>query len=1208
MLGQVARFELRYQATSAIFWITSLIFFGMSFWFTVSDSLRVGWGGYVVRNSPYTVAFNTEIMSVFAIFIVTAFVSNVLLRDDETRFSPILQATSLSKADYFFGRFLGAYGTCCLVFLGVPLGEIAAAAMPWLDPATVGAFRLDTYLYAYFVLGLPTLFILGACLFALATVTRSMLATYVAAIVFLMAYFLSQRFLNRPDIQQIAGLLDPYGLAAFKGMTQYWSPAERNLRLAPVTGVMLANRVLWIAVAVGLLAITWRAFRRGIADSRFEKKAAAKEAIQPVSTSARTTGSMPKPAAHTGGAAALAALTRFDVLSVLRNPVVLVLLGLALGNNFIVLWFAGDDQINITLPVTRILINALSDELAVIPLVIATFYAGELVWRDRERRMHDIVGATPTSDWVFVLPKIIAIAIVLMIMVLLSAGAAIVVQAAKGYFNFEFDKVLSWYLLPWLITMAQYAVLAVFIQMLVPNKYSGLLVVLLVVAAKIALPKLGWEDHLYLYASTLPVPLSDMNGQGEFARHALWYRAYWTGIAAILLVLSYALWRRGGTATLPQRLRQVSGRIRGTAAGVLLVSLLVVLGAGGTVVYNTRILNEWRTQADSENWSAEYERQLFPFKALPLPRITDVKLAIDIHTQAPRVLVRGSYVIENKNAVPLKELPVFWARQLESTAVLGSDSVAELQLRSLDVQGARMIREIPDLHFRLYAFDSPLEPGQRAEIRFETIREQTGFRNSNNENRVVENGSFLNSWEITPALGVHNLYALHDRTARRRHGLPDELRPAKLEDESARATQYLRPDSDWVNAEISVSAAKDQTIVAPGERIETTVVGDRQTVLFRTTAPIQNFFTVLSARYQRATDHWNGIALEVYHQPEHHYNVDRMLKAMKASLEYYSQSFSPYQFNHLRIAEFPAYRNLAQAFPGTVAYSEAAGFIVAPPTPDRRYDGVTRVTAHETAHQWWAHQLIGADMQGQTVLSETLAEYSALMVMERMHGLQDIHWFLRASLDSYLKARGNDLTGEVPLERVEGQGHIRYTKGGMVMYLLKDLMGEDAINRALRSLLQDYAFKGAPYPTSRDLIQRLRAQATAEQQPLITDLFEKITTYDFKVASARKSKRADGKWELSIELDARKFYADEKGTQAEAPLEALIDIGVFTADPATPEFGADSVLYLQRQVVRSGSQTLSLVVDQEPQFVGADPYSKYIDVTPTDNVVAITGD
>lgn len=1208
MLSHVARFELRYQATSAIFWITSLIFFGMTFWFVASDALRVGWGGYVVRNSPYTVAYNTVIMSVFAIFIVTAFVSNVLLRDDETRFSPILQATSLTKFDYFFGRFLGALGTSCLVFLSVPLGALAAAAMPWIDPATVGAFRADTYLYAYFVLGVPTLFILGASLFALATVTRSMLATYVAAIVLLMIYFLTHRYLNQPEVQQIGALLDPYGLSAFKAMTQYWTPAERNLQLAPITGLMLANRILWLIVAVVLLAVTWRAFSRGgLAEVKHEKKSLPTDASRQPAPAAPALKVSPQPPTRSGGWAPLGTLIRFDVLSVLRNPVFLVLLGIALSNNVLILWFAGDDLINITLPVTRILINALSDELALVPLVIATFYAGELVWRDRERRMHDIVGATPTGDWVFVLPKIIAIAIVLMLMVLISAAAAMAVQAIKGYFHFEFDKYLGWYLLPWLITMAQYAVLAVFIQMLVPNKYSGLLVVLLVIAAKIALPKLGWEDHLYLYASTPPVPLSDMNGQGDFAWHAMWYRAYWSGIAAVLLVLTYALWRRGGAAPLVQRLKLLPSRLKGGAGLALLASTIIVLGMGGTIVYNTRVLNEWRTQADSAAWSAEYERQLFPFKALPLPRITDVKLDIDLHTEAPRVITRGSYVIENKTAAPLSDVPVFWARRLESTAVLGADSVAELRLRSMEVQGARMSREIADLHFRVYTFDTPLAPGQRAEIRFETVREQDGFRNSNNENRVVENGTFLNNWEITPALGVHNLYALKDRTARRRHGLSDELRPARLEDEGARGSHYFRPDSDWVNAEISVSLAKDLTVVAPGDRGKTTIEGDRQTVHFKTTAPIHNFFTVLAARYQVQADAWNKVALEVYHHPEHAYNVKRMLSAMKASLDYYTQSFSPYQFNHLRIAEFPAYRNLAQAFPGTIAFSEAAGFVVAQPTAERPYDGVTRVTAHETAHQWWAHQLIGADMQGQTVLSETLAEYSALMVMERMHGLQDIHWFLRASLDSYLRARGSDTTGEVPLERVEEQGHIRYTKGGMVMYLLKDLMGEEAVNRALQSLLQDYAFKGPPYPTSRDLIQRLRAEATPEQQPLITDLFERITTYDFKVIQASKSRRADGKWDVSIELDARKFHADGKGAQAEASLQAMVDIGVFAADPAKAQFNASKVLHLQHQSLRTGRQTLTVVVDKEPQFVGADPYSKYIDVSPSDNVIALTG-
>src|SRR5262249_17247118 len=158
----------------------------------------------------------------------------------------------------------------------------------------------------------------------------------------------------------------------------------------------------------------------------------------------------------------------------------------------------------------------------------------------------------------------------------------------------------------------------------------------------------------------------------------------------------------------------------------------------------------------------------------------------------------------------------------------------------------------------------------------------------------------------------------------------------------------------------------------------------------------------------------------VYYHPPHAYNVDRMLRAMKASLDYYSTNFSPYQFRQLRIVEFPDYANFAQAFPGTIPYSEAAGFIFDSSNPDR-IDFITYITAHETGHQWWAHQVIGADMQGQTVLSETLAQYSALMVMERMYGQPESRRFLKSSLDSYLRNRGTDIVGEVPLERVENQ-------------------------------------------------------------------------------------------------------------------------------------------------------------------------------------------
>jgi aminopeptidase N len=76
------------------------------------------------------------------------------------------------------------------------------------------------------------------------------------------------------------------------------------------------------------------------------------------------------------------------------------------------------------------------------------------------------------------------------------------------------------------------------------------------------------------------------------------------------------------------------------------------------------------------------------------------------------------------------------------------------------------------------------------------------------------------------------------------------------------------------------------------------------------------------------------------------------------------------------------------------------------------------------------------------------------------------------------------------------------------MYLLQERLGENAVNRALRTVLDKYKFKGAPYPRSLDLIQALRAEVkTPEQQALITDLFERITLYDLKAVEPTAVKR-----------------------------------------------------------------------------------------------------
>ncbi|HEY5290252.1 MAG TPA: M1 family aminopeptidase, partial [Caulobacteraceae bacterium] len=310
-------------------------------------------------------------------------------------------------------------------------------------------------------------------------------------------------------------------------------------------------------------------------------------------------------------------------------------------------------------------------------------------------------------------------------------------------------------------------------------------------------------------------------------------------------------------------------------------------------------------------------------------------------------------------------------------------------------------------------------------------------------------------------------------------------------------------------------------------------------------------------------------------------------------------------FRQVRIVEFPDYAQFAQSFAGTFPWSEGLGFIADYRDP-ARIDMVTYIAAHEFAHQWWGHQMVGADQQGATALSETLAQYSALRVMRQMYGPDRVRKFLKYELDSYLRARGGEVAEEQPLEKVEeDQGYIHYRKGSLVMYRLADEIGEDAVNRALRSLLAKYAFKDAPYPTALDLVAALRAQAPADKQQLITDLFEKITLYDLKAEDAVAHRRPDGRYDVVLTVSAEKFYANGTGVEGAAPMNETVDIGLFTARPGDADFGQGNVLMLAKTPTTSGVHTLRFVTTVKPTFAGIDPYNELIDRNSGDNTIAV---
>jgi aminopeptidase N len=229
------------------------------------------------------------------------------------------------------------------------------------------------------------------------------------------------------------------------------------------------------------------------------------------------------------------------------------------------------------------------------------------------------------------------------------------------------------------------------------------------------------------------------------------------------------------------------------------------------------------------------------------------------------------------------------------------------------------------------------------------------------------------------------------------------------------------------------------------------------------------------------------------------------------------------------------------------------------------------------------------------------------MVMKHMYGPDMIRRFLNYELDRYLRARGGDPLPEQPLVTVENQGYIHYRKGSLVMYRLQDEIGEDAVNRALRALLAKFAFKGPPYPTARDLVGFLRAEAPPDKQALITDLFERITLYDLKAVRASAKHRPDGRWDIALTVSAQKLYADGSGREHPAPMNEMLNVGLFTAEPGKPGFDPSKVISMQRMPVRSGVQVLRLVSDREPKYAGVDPYNKLIDRNADDNVTRVGG-
>ncbi|HXE79362.1 MAG TPA: M1 family aminopeptidase [Vicinamibacterales bacterium] len=1182
MLRHVAAFEIRDQLRQPLFWGIAGVFAMMSFVATVTDTLQIGGAiGSVHRNAPYVVVRMLGDLSLLAVFMVVAFAATSVLRDFERGTDGIVFASPVRPRDLLLGRYVGSLVAACLCFLAAPVGLLVGGLMPWLEPERVGPFSPTPYLYGLAAFAWPTFAIVGAVFFAVASRVRNLAATFASLVVLLVGYFAAMAMWDDLESRSAAALLDPFGFSAFMLETQYWTVAEKNSRIPGFTGVLLGNRLLWIAVAMGALAWAVGTFRyERLARSRSPAPSTDRRATEPLARLRR------QPVfTRSTALGQLRTAFRLEARLLLRSVPFLLILAFGLINVLANMGYLDVVMGTPVWPVTHLMLTAIRAGYSFLLVLILTYYAGEVVWRERRLAVDGILDALPVSTWVPLTAKVGALCAAVVVFIGAGMVGLMGFQLAQGYTRLE-PGLYAQGLIVEAVPFVLMAVLAVFLQVAVNQRYVGYLLMVLFVAGGALLDALGLEHHLYRYGSAPAAPYSDMNGWGPFARAVFWFDAYWTLCAGVLFCLTYLLWIRGPDTGWSLRRRTARLRFAGAVRPATALLLIGTIGTGAFIYYNTNILNEYIPSDEADRRAAEYERRYRRYIDLPQPRIVSVRTNVDIYPSEGRATIRGEYRLVNRSGVPIRAIHLSTSPRMRTVA--------------LELPPHRTVVDDRVLGYSIHELDQPLAPGAEAAFRFELAISNPGFVNGNADTSVVGNGTFFHVRQL-PSLGYQRWRELGDPALRRRLGLPPPARMASIDDARARMNHDLASDADLVDFEAIVGTSPDQIALAPGDLEREWIERGRRYFRYRMAAPIPKFFSYLSGRYAVRRDEWNGIAIEVLHHPAHTFNVVRMIAAVKQTLAYMTANVSPYQHRHVRIVEVPRYVRRAVSFPNTIPFSESIGFIARLKDPDA-IDYPFYVTAHEVAHQWWGYQVLGADVQGSGMLSESMAQYCALMVMQREYGAEQMRRFLRYELDAYLRGRGGELVEEMPLALVEDQPYIYYRKGALALYALQDAIGEDVLNGALRRYVESVRGQTGPYTVSRDLLAFVREVTPPEKQRFVDDLFESITLFDIRAREAVARRLPDGRYEVRIRGEARKLRADGEGNEQEVVIDDWVDVAVLGGD----EEGRERVLYREKRRLTAPTVDVALVVDGEPRRAGLDPLNILVDRRPGDNVTAVS--
>ncbi len=1195
MWFKILKFEIQYRKKRPATYVYFAILFLMAVLTMSTDIIQVGGGsGLVKENSPTTIANMMAILSGIMMMITSAIMGVSVLRDFEHNTESMLFTSPITKFDYLMGRFLGSFIVVLFVFGGMVLGFMLGEVFNP-DKDKMLPFNLYNYLHPFITIVIPNLFFSSALFFITGALSRKMVTVYAQWILLFAVYQIALIVTSEVDNREIAALIDPFAIRTIQNKIQYWTVAEQNSMVVPFTGVVMWNRLMWMGIGLIALIVGYFSFSFNVVRKSWFKKKAAKE-----ESASKTDITIPTVKFNFGIYTYLLQLrkqTWFYFKTVIRSIPFKAIIGFGFFIMIVNSFFIGRVFGTYTYPTTYLMLELITGAFGLFFLIILVFYSGELVWRERDVKINLIQDALPMPDFISLVSKFLGLMLVFAVLNLILIASGVLIQTFKGYYKFDLPVYFYTLFTETFSFVILFSLLAFFVQVMVNNKFLGHAVVIVFFLATGVLELLGLEHNLFQFGSASLGTYSEMNGYGHFVTSFSWFDVYWLAFSIFLFGVAVVFAVRGSEAAMKWRWHVGKMRLSRPILTLIITTFLTFILSGCYIFYNTNVENTYRNSDEQEALQADYERALKKYEFVMQPKVTSMNVKAELYPYDRDYSMEGTYTLKNFEDQPIDSIHI----------QLGLDE--DLTYENVTFSRASTIVESYDQYrYYIHKLNEPLQPGDSIDLNFKFVYNTTGFKESGSNTSIVFNGTFLNNGSF-PSLGYNAGNELGSDDDRKDNDLEPKERMMRRDNPIGLRQNFISDDSHGIDFEIVVGTVPDQIAVAPGYLQREWEENGRKYFHYKMDQKMMPFFNIVSARYVTVEDQTTislndstdrDISLEIYYHTGHEYNLESMMKGMKHSFKYFSENFSPYQYRQMRILEFPRYASFAQSFANTVPFSEAIGFMVKIEEEDD-VDVTYFVTAHELAHQWWGHQLFPANVQGSAVLSETLSQYSALMVMKQQYPQEHLKEFLKEELNRYLSGRTTEQKKEMPLALAENQAYIHYGKGANIMYALQDYIGEDSVNVALQRLIDDWGFgaleRNGRYATTIDLIGYLRDVTPDSLQGVITDFFDKIILYENKVENATYTELGTDKYLVSLDLSTKKMQSDSIGLSSQIEINDWIDVGIYAND----EEGDEKLIYMKKHKFTEDQTSIEVEVDKKPSSAGVDPLNKLIDRNPEDN-------